>query len=102
MASATIESSGAIDIRCNTHGLLANKKAQLTFHAWDDASPPFQLTVVAPSGQVILDRLLRCLPTGDPQAPPPITFSVLRGEYKITITELHGGKAQGKATLRVP
>jgi hypothetical protein len=102
MAAATIESTGAIDIRCNTHGLVASKKAQLTFHAWDDASPPVQLTVVAPSGQVILDRLLRCLPTGDPQAPPPITFSVLRGEYKITITELHGGKAQGKATLRVP
>jgi len=101
MASATIERTGTIDIRCNTTGLVANKKAQLTFHAWDDAAPPFQLTVLAPSGQVILDRLLRRLPTGEPQAPPPITFSVLSGEYRITITELQG-KAQGKATLRVP
>ena len=101
MPAASIESTGAIDIRCNTHGLVANKKAQLTFHAWDDASPPFQLIVQAPSGQVILDRLLRSLPTGDPQAPPPITFSVLSGEYKITITE-QKGKAQGKAFLRIP
>jgi hypothetical protein len=101
MAAATIESSGAIDIRCNTHSLVANKKALLTFHAWDDAAPPFQLVVTAPSGQIILDRLLRVLPTGDPQAPPPITFSVLSGEYRITITELHG-KAEGRALLRVP
>jgi hypothetical protein len=99
--SATIESSGAIDIICETDGLAATKVARLTFHAWADASPPYQLKILSPTGNVIVDRLIRDLPTGEPQAPDPVSFSVVSGEYKIVIRELRG-KAQGEASLRVP
>jgi hypothetical protein len=99
--SASIESSGAIDIMCETDGLVATKIARLTFRAWADASPPFQLKIQSPSGAVIVDRVIRDLPTGEPQAPEPIAFSVMSGEYKITVAELRG-TARGEATLRVP
>jgi hypothetical protein len=99
--SATIESSGAIDIKCDTDGLVAHKTAKLTFHAWDDATPPFKLKVVSPTGNLIVDRVIRDLPTGEPQAPDPVSFSVVSGEYKITIQQLRG-KATGEASLRIP
>ncbi len=99
--AATIESSGAIDIICDTDDLIANKNARLIFRTWEDAAPPFQLKVYSPSGSLIVDRVIRRLPTGEPQAAPPITFSVLSGEYRIVVSELRG-KARGEATLRVP
>lgn len=99
--SATIESTGAIDIECETAGLAATKMARLTFHAWDDAKPPFQLKIHSPTGNLIVDRVIRDLPTGEPQAPDPVAFSVVSGEYRIVIRELRG-KARGEATLRVP
>ena len=98
---ATIESTGAIEIRCNTSGLVANRNAELTFNTWGDPTPPYKLRVTSPTGATIVDRVIRSLPTGEPQAEPPVTFSVLSGEYKIVIQELRG-KAQGTATLRVP
>lgn len=99
--SATIESSGAIDIMCDTNGLVASKVARVTFHAWDDAKPPFQLKIYSPTGNLIVDRVIRDLPTGEPQAPEPVSFSVVSGEYKILIKALRG-KASGEASLRIP
>ncbi|MBW2525130.1 MAG: hypothetical protein JRI23_13185 [Deltaproteobacteria bacterium] len=99
--SATIESLGAIDIKCETDGLAATKMARLTFHAWADAKPPYKLKIFSPTGNLIVDRVIRDLPTGEPQAPDPVAFSVVSGEYKITIKALDG-KAEGQATLRVP
>lgn len=98
--SAKIESSGAIDIMCETNGLVATKIARLTFHAWDDANPPYKLKVQSPSGNLIVDRVIRNLPTGEPQAPEPVSFTVINGVYKIVISELRG-KARGEATLHV-
>lgn len=99
--AATIESTGAIDIKCETHGLVAAKMARLTFHAWSDATPPFQLKIHSPSGKLIVDRVIRDLPTGEPQAPDPVSFTVVSGEYRIVIQELRGN-ARGEAVLRIP
>jgi hypothetical protein len=98
---AKIESSGDIEVLCDTHELGPNKTARLVFRLVRvDLSPPFQLRVRAPSGQLILERVIRELPTGEPQAAPPVTFTVRQGEYRIEIAQLRGG-AGGHATLTV-
>jgi hypothetical protein len=100
--SATIESSGSIETICDTDDLAPGKTARLVFRAWDDASPPFTIKVRSPAGKIILERVIRELPTGRPQSAPPVTFSVaMSGEYKISISELYGDAA-GDAILRVP
>ena len=49
----------------------------------------------------IVERVLRELPTGQPQSAPPITFTVSSaGDYKIEIKQLYG-KQKGDAVLRV-
>ena len=50
---------------------------------------------------MVVDRILRDLPTGLPQSEPPIELVVsLRGNYAIEIREVRGN-LWGKATLRV-
>jgi hypothetical protein len=100
--SATIESFGDIEIICQqTDGLSAGSTARLVFRAWDETKPPFTVKVKDPTGKAVLDRVIRELPTGEPQSAPPVTFSVLgTGPYIVTIRELYG-KLEGEATLRV-
>ncbi|HHH30825.1 MAG TPA: hypothetical protein ENK57_21115 [Polyangiaceae bacterium] len=99
--AARIESSGDIEIICQTDDLSAGKTARLVFRAWDDTKPPFTVKVVDPTGKSILERVLRELPTGKPQSAPPVTFSVsVVGQYAISIRELYG-KLEGEATLTV-
>jgi hypothetical protein len=74
--------------------------ARLVFRTLDEAEPPFQIIVRSPTGNVIVKRVIRVLPTGQPQSPPPVTFSVQKGEYQIAISQLNG-KAEGHATLNV-
>jgi hypothetical protein len=98
---ATLETHGDIEVRCdNTDTLAPNRMAKLVFRAYDDTSPPFQIIVKSPSGKIILKRVLRVLPTGAPQSPPPIAFSVIAGDYVISISELKG-TAEGHATLSI-
>jgi hypothetical protein len=97
---ATLETSGDIEVRCDTEDLAPNKMARLVFRAHEDAQPPFQVEIRAPSGNTIVKRVLRVLPTGAPQSAPPIIFSVVKGDYEITITALKG-TAEGRATLHV-
>jgi hypothetical protein len=99
--SATIESHGDIEIICQSLNELApNKMARLVFRTYADASPPWQVRVRSPSGQTILERVMRELPTGEPQSPPPITFSVQKGVYEIIVGQLKGS-AEGRATIKV-
>ena len=99
--AATIESHGDIEIICESISeLAANKLARLVFRAYADAAPPFQIRVRSPSGKLILERVLRDLPTGEPQSPPAVTFSVQKGVYEITIAQLKG-KAEGRAVITV-
>jgi hypothetical protein len=50
---------------------------------------------------VIFERVLRELPTGQPQSAPPVEFSAgAAGEYKLEIKQLYG-KQKGEAELHV-
>ncbi len=95
---ATLETQGDIEIICETTDLAPNKNAKLVFRTWGAAQPPYQIVVRAPSGKVIVKRVIRQLPTGDPQSAPPVSFSVQKGEYEISVSQLKGG-VEGHATL---
>ena len=93
-----MDATGEIEIVCNTHDLEPGKMAKLVFRVFDDATPPYKIRVRAPSGVTILDRVLRDLPTGGPQSPPPVMFAVREGEYAIQISDFRGNR-EGEATL---
>ncbi len=95
-----LETHGDIEIICLTDDLAPNKMAQIVFRAFGDAMPPFEIMVKAPSGNVIVKRVIRELPTGEPQSPEPIAFAVQKGDYEIMVNQLRGG-AEGQATLTV-
>lgn len=98
----TLEGTGVIETICQTDPVAPGDTVKLVFRADDDAEPPFTVKVKSPSGQVILERVLRELPTGKPQSAPPLNFTISSsGDYKIQIKQLHG-KQQGDAILRVP
>lgn len=97
----TIESVGDIETVCKTDPAKAGEEIKLVFRAEDDAEPPFNLKVKSPSGQVIVERVIRELPTGKPQSAPPIAFTAsVAGDYKVEIKQLYG-KQKGDAVLRV-
>ena len=98
--AATIDSSGDIEVICDTTNLGPNKMARLVFRVWEGTDPPFKLQIRSPRGKLILDRVVRHLPTSDPQSPPAIAFQVQAGEYTIEISELRGS-AEGVAMLNV-
>ena len=67
----------------------------------DEPAPPYNLRVKSPSGKTIVERVLRELPTGQPQSAPPVSFTVSTpGEYTVEIKQLYG-KQKGDAILRV-
>ena len=97
----TIESVGDIETICKTDPAKAGEEIKLVFRAEDDADPPFTLKIKSPSGKVIVERVIRDLPTGMPQSAPPVTFTASAGgEYKVEIKQLNG-KQKGEAVLRV-
>jgi hypothetical protein len=109
-----IDSSGTIETFCHRSDapissrhsfsfddISVGDRVQLCFYAGDDAAPPFALTIRSPTGAVVLERIVRDLPTGRPQSAPPIELVVAaRGSYVIDIREQRG-RYWGKATLRV-
>jgi hypothetical protein len=97
----TIESVGDIETICKTDPAKAGEEIKLVFRADDDAEPPFTLKIKSPSGKVIVERVIRDLPTGKPQSAPAVTFTASAGgEYKIEIKQIHG-KVKGDAVLRI-
>jgi hypothetical protein len=71
------------------------------FRADDEAAPPFNIRIRSPSGKVILERVIRELPTGRPQSAPPVQFAAsAAGDYKVEIWQLYG-KQRGDAVLHV-
>jgi hypothetical protein len=73
----------------------------LCFGAYDSGGAPYSLKIRGPSGAVVLDRIIRELPTGMPQSEPPVELVVSsRGDYAIEIREVRGTN-WGKATLHV-
>lgn len=81
--------------------IFAGERLALCFHIDEDARPPYSLKVRAPNGGLILDRILREIPTGLPQSAPPIEFiASAPGPYAIEVREL-SGPSWGTAILTV-
>ena len=97
----TLESTGDIETISQTDPVTTGDTVKLVFRAEDDAEPPFTVKIKSPSGKVILERVLRELPTGKPQSAAPLQFTVsATGDYRIEIKRLNG-KERGEAILRV-
>jgi hypothetical protein len=108
-----VESSGPIETFCHLADAPSSRRSTFSFDAVSagdrvavcfaaqDTNPPYALKVRAPNGALIVDRLIRDLPTGLPQSEPPIEFLVsARGKYTIELRELQGAQ-WGKALLSV-
>ena len=111
--SALFELSGEIEIFCypSSSGtrsiipffdaLTIGDRLSLVFTPGDGTAAPYSLKVFSPSGANILDSIVRDLPTGTPQSPPPIEFVVsAKGIYRIEIREQRG-RAHGTVKVRV-
>lgn len=113
MAGA-VDSSGPIETFCHLADAPSSRRSALSFDdigvgdrialcffAGGDGAPPFSLKIRAPSGALVIDRILRDLPTGMPQSEPPVELVVsMRGSYAVEIREVRGS-LWGKATVRV-
>lgn len=99
---ARIEYSGGIESICQDAATLApGMTAKLIFRMWDDVTPPLTIKVRGPDGKILLDRVIRELPTGSPQSGAPVTFLVpTAGAYAVHVKELYG-QVEGSATLTV-
>jgi hypothetical protein len=110
--SGPINNSGSIEAFCQTADQPVSRRSLffdeihvgdrvLLCFAGDDTKPPYSLKIRAPSGALILERMIRELPTGRPQSEPPIEFVVsAKGAYLIEVKEVRGTN-WGKATLTV-
>jgi hypothetical protein len=97
----TVDNTGDIETICQTDPVRAGDTVKLVFRSDDDAAPPFTVRIKSPQGKVIVERVLRELPTGKPQSAPPISFTVsAAGDYKIEIVQLYG-KQRGDAVMHV-
>jgi hypothetical protein len=97
----TIDSVGDIETICKSDPAKAGEEVKLVFRTEEDIDPPFTLKIKSPGGKVIVERVIRDLPTGRPQSAPPVTFTPSSGgEYKVEIKQIKG-KQQGEAVLRV-
>jgi hypothetical protein len=111
--SALIEFSGEIEIFCYPSGASTRAsvpffdtvgvgdRLSLVFGPADGTNPPYVLKIFSPSGANILDKIMRDLPTGTPQSPPPIEFVVsVKGQYRVELREQRG-RQLGEARVRV-
>jgi hypothetical protein len=96
--------AGAANSRSSVHSFDAigvGDRVALLFLPGDGSSPPYTLKIFSPAGANIIDTIVRELPTGAPQSPPPFEFVVsTRGSYRIEIREMRG-RQRGDAILRV-
>ena len=96
-----VDHTGDIETISQTDPVRSGETVRLVFRSDDDAAPPFKVSIRSPQGKVIVERVLRELPTGKPQSAPPISFAVSApGDYKIEIVQLYG-KTRGDAVLHV-
>ena len=109
-----LETNGSIEVFCARadappsrrsmfvfDSLVAGERLSLCFNPGDDTRPPYALRIRSPQGALIIDRIMRELPTGLPQSAPPVEFiPSVPGTYTIEVRALQGG-AWGTATLAV-
>ncbi len=99
-----IDSSGEIEIvnpAPRSHAFAIGDRIQLIFRPIDEPNPPYKLKITAPSNKVIVDTIIRSLPTDKAQSAPPFEFSPsVAGIYVIDIRETTG-RAYGTAKLKI-
>lgn len=79
----------------------AGDRIPLVFRSVDESDSPFEITIHSPSGARILERVLRELPTGEPQSAPPVEFvPSVKGDYAVAVREIKGTQT-GTATLHI-
>ncbi|HMY16332.1 MAG TPA: hypothetical protein PKA58_08365 [Polyangium sp.] len=101
MSRSITDCVGEIEAICKTEPARLGDVIKLVFRAEDDADPPFVVKIKSPSGKVIIERILRELPTGKPQSAPAVEFTAsATGAYKVEIKQLQG-KQSGTANLNV-
>lgn len=99
--ASVIETSGSIETVLGVSSAKVGDTLKLVFRTSEDCDPPFTCKVTSPAGKVIVERVLRDLPTGKPQSAPPISFVVAQsGAYRVDIWQLYG-KTRGEATIHV-
>jgi hypothetical protein len=109
--AASVDSSGEIEVTCFPIGpvqrmrvfdrVTIGDRLALVFTPIDEMNPPYQLKITSPSGANILDTIIRDLPTGLPQSPPPVEFVVsARGVYRVEIREMRG-RQRGEASVKI-
>jgi hypothetical protein len=97
----TVDNSGDIEAICQNSPASVGDPVRLVFRAHDEATPPFNVKIRSPTGKVIFERVLRELPTGEPQSAPAVEFSASgAGEYRLEIKQLYG-KQGGLAVLHL-
>lgn len=109
----TVQSSGDIEIFCHPstysgRGSIpffdkidVGDRVFITFVPEGTSIPPYSLKVFSPSGSKILETLVRDPPTGAPQSPPPVEFSVsVLGTYRIEVRSVNG-RQFGEARVKV-
>lgn len=102
--SSPIDSTGEIEIinyPARLHKYSVGDRVQLIFRPIDEPNPPYQLKISSPSGSSIVDTIIRALPTGEPQSPPPFEFvPSAGGMYNVEIREMRG-RAKGIGKLKI-
>jgi len=92
---------GEIETICKTDPARVGDLIKLVWRSDDEAEPPFNVKIKSPTGKVIIERVLRDLPTARPQSAPPVEFTASApGAYKIEISQLYG-KYRGTAVLNI-
>ncbi len=99
-----IDSAGDIDIIVQRDARLGpisvGDHVMMVFRVFND-NPPYEVVVTGPSGNTIMKRVVRELPTGDHQGAPPVDFVVsVVGQYTIVIGETRGS-LRGRGVLTV-
>jgi hypothetical protein len=98
---SAIDSSGNIETICRASTFKVGDQISLVFRVLDDSEPPYTVRIKAPDGEIIVERVLRDVPTGRPQSAPPVSFVAgVEGEYKVEIWQLYG-KSRGQALMTV-
>ncbi|MBK8254567.1 MAG: hypothetical protein IPK82_18105 [Polyangiaceae bacterium] len=98
------ESFGVIEVvslSSRSSAFSLGDRVQLIFRPIDAPNPPYSLKVISPTGSMIVDTIIRSLPTGEPQSAPPFEFSPsTKGIYRVEIRESKT-RAEGIAKLQV-
>jgi hypothetical protein len=96
-----IDNFGDIETLASPDPVRAGEQVSLIFRSGAEPSPPFQLRIRSPSGKLIVETVMRELPTDVAQSGKPITFvASMQGDYKVEIKQL-AGKQRGEAIIHV-